>query len=359
MPKPDPYYIEAASKVLDVLALFGEHDEVRLTDVMDRVGLIKSTAFRFLYTLEKKGVIERAPNGRSYRRVRRHRVGFVSISASIAFVSEVERGIQAEAGRCGIDVLLRHHEFDSDLLITQVNELLSSDIRLLLTYNPNEYISHVLADRCAASGVPVIAITFPVPGARVFGVNNYRAGVTGGEGLGEHIARKWGGNVDHVVVLDIPGSSPAQGARITGMIEGLRTRVDVPRGKILHLHPDRRTAPAHPAMREVLAKYSKSRHIAVLCYNDVNALGALAAVEQADRTDDVVILSQGGVEDVRAHLRKRRSAIWGAVAHFPEKFGQRLIPVALRLLRGEAAPAVTYTDHVLLTRANVGRYYPD
>ncbi|MDZ4802917.1 MAG: substrate-binding domain-containing protein [Bryobacteraceae bacterium] len=358
MPKADPYFIEAAAKVLDILALFGEHDEIRLKDVMSRLGLVKSTAFRFLYTLEQKGAIERTPGGLSYRRVRRHRIGFVSISNDIPFVAEVERGIEREAARNGIELILRHHRFDSAALLAQVDELLASDIRLLLCYNPDEYVSHVLADRCANQRVPVVAITFPVPGARVFGVNNYRAGVVGGEGLGEHIARRWSGVLDRAVVLDIPGSSPAQGARITGMVEGLRTRVDLPEERILHLHPDRRTSTAEVAMREVLQAKGRPGRIAVLCYNDLNALGALRAVEAAGRTNDVAILSQGGVAEVREHVRRPRSAMWGAVAHFPERFGQGLIPVLLRLLRGETIPAATYTEHVLLTRSNIARYYP-
>src|SRR5690242_15983146 len=52
--KPDPYLIEAAVKVLDVLELFNSHETVRLTDVVEELGLIKSSAFRLLYTLEHK-----------------------------------------------------------------------------------------------------------------------------------------------------------------------------------------------------------------------------------------------------------------------------------------------------------------
>lgn len=359
MGKPDPYYIEAAARVLDVLDLFGEHDIVRLTDVIERLGLVKSTAYRLLYTLEKKGCIERLPEGRSYRRRRRHRVGFASISDRIQFVAEVERGIAAEAQRAGLELLVRHHEFDPRRLLEGVEALLASGISLLLCYNPDEHQSHVVADRCAQAGVPIVAITFPVPGARLFGVNNYRAGLAGGEGLGERIIRRWSGQVDRVVVLDIPGSSPAQQARVTGMLEGLRKSVVVPPAKVLHLHTDRQRVNAEVALRDVLDRHPRTRRMAVLCYNDVNALGALRAVEAAGRSEDVLILSQGGTAEVRAHLRRRRSALWGAVAHFPERFGQTVVPMVFRILRGEAAPPTTYTEHVLLTCGNVDRYYPD
>ena len=143
------------------------------------------------------------------------------------------------------------------------------------------------------------------------------------------------------------------------MLEGLRQNVTVPNSRVLHLHTERQGATPQVTMRGVLESLPRSRRIAVLCYNDVNALGALEAVEEAGRSEDVAILSQGAVREVRLQLRKRRSAIWGAVAHFPERFGQSLVPLMMRVLRGESIPSTTYTEHVLLTASNVSRYYSD
>ena len=50
---------------------------------------------------------------------------------------------------------------------------------------------------------------------------------------------RWSGALDRVVVLDIPGSSPAQRARNTGMVEGLRRNVRVPDNKLMHIHVER------------------------------------------------------------------------------------------------------------------------
>lgn len=358
MAKPDRYLIEAAARVLDVLELFNQQDEVRLADVIANLGMVKSTAFRLLYTLEAKGLIERMPNGRSFRKRMRYRIGMLSVSKSIPFVAEVECGIEAEAKHAGLDVIIRHHEFDPKRVVREAEALLGLGISLLLCYNPDEHLSHIIADRCSTSGVPVVAITFPVPGARFFGINNYRAGIAGGEGLGEQISRRWAGQVDRVVVLDIPGNSPAQRARNTGMVEGLRRNVRVADTKIVHVHIDRSGEGPAASARAVLNQLPNDRRIAILCYNDLNALGALRAVEEAGRGDHAAILSQGAVEPVRIALRKARSPIWSAVAHFPERFGERLIPHIVRVLRGETAPSTIYTDHVLLTRSNLDRYYP-
>ncbi len=358
MPK-DRYLIEAVAKGLDVLALFTcERDEVRLVDVMEELGLVKSTAFRLLYTLEKKGYIERVPDSRHYRRHRRRRLGLASISQSLSFVADVERGIETAARQYGLDLTIRRHEFDPRLAIIGVDELLSSGVELLIEYNPDEYISHIIADRCAQAKVPVIAITFPIPGAVLFGVNNYRVGLLGGEGLGEKISRQWKGAIENVAILDIPGRSPAQEARINGMLEGLLKSVAPPENGISHMHINRRGTTAELLMTGFLKQHPKARHTAVLCYNDSTALGALQAVNAAGRSGDVLILSQGGASEVRKEIRKARTPMWGAVAHFPERFGTQLVPMAQRMLRGEPTPNTVYTEAVLLTRSNINHYYP-
>ena len=48
----------------------------------------------------------------------------------------------------------------------------------------------------------------------------------------------------------------------------------------------------------------------------------------------------------------------GTTASFPEKYGDKIVPVMLKLLKGETVPPAVYTDHVFLTRDNVGQYYP-
>jgi ribose transport system substrate-binding protein len=359
VPKHDPYFIEAAAKILDVLELFHRGDEeLTVVGVARALKLPKSSAFRLLYTLEHKGYIERAPDERVFRRRRRFRLGFASLSPAIAFTREVDDGILLAAREAGFDVTLLHGEFDPKRTVTNVETLLAQGVDLILIYNPLESLSHVIADRCAEAQVPLVSITFPVPGGRRFGINNYRAGRTGGEGLGDFARRTLGGKVDKVIVLDIPGSSPAQEGRIAGMLDGLRRFLELPDDRVLHLHAAPETRDIRPALAEILADLRQARKLLMLSYNDLNALRAVEVVYDARRAAHAYILSQGGAADARAELRKPGSPLWGAVAHFPERFGERLIPILGRVLRGDAVPMELETDHVLLTRATIKEHYP-
>jgi ribose transport system substrate-binding protein len=356
----DPYFIEAAARILDVLELFrGGQEELSLAQVAIRLKLAKSTAFRLLYTLEKKRFVERIPDTRLYRRRRKSRIGFATINYEIPFVAEVTRGVEEEARRAGLEILVNTHDFDPERILKNVDDLIRCGTDLLIVYNTNEHLSHVIADRCNEANVPAVAITFPMPGARTFGVSNYRAGRTGGEGLGEYVASNWNGEVDCVVALDIPGSSPAQQARITGMLDGLRKFVNIPLRKVLHLQADRNTDVAASLTSRVLKQRRGGRRILIVCYNDMNAMLAMQAVEDEGRAPDVLILSQGGVTEVRREIMRPNTPMWGVVAHFPERFGKRLIPVVTRILNGDPVPMTITMEHLLLTRRNMHEAYPE
>ncbi len=47
-----------------------------------------------------------------------------------------------------------------------------------------------------------------------------------------------------------------------------------------------------------------------------------------------------------------------AVAYLMDRYGQDVLPLALRLLAGETLPPRAVTRHVLITAANVFRVYP-
>ena len=331
----DPYLIEAAASVLDVLDLFRSGREpITLTDVVKRLSMVKSTAFRMLYTLEKKGYIERQAGAGAYSLRRRRRVGFASISSTVPFAVEVNCGIVEAAGKAGIELMVAYNDFDARKIVQNVEDFLIAGVELIIEYNTDEHLSHVIADRCSRANVPVVAITFPVPGATTFGINNYRAGLTGGEGIGQHIANVWQGRIDQIVLLDLLGNSPTQQARVTGMLDGLRKFVAVSESEILHLHASRPKANAGQLIRSLLNRQQSARRILILSFNDDNALSALRSVEEAGRSKHTLILSQGAVTAVRDQLRRPDNPLWGAVAHFPERFGAALMPVVARVLRG-------------------------
>jgi hypothetical protein len=109
----DPYLIKSAAKVLDVLDLFRRSGRpMTLGDVSTRLCLPKSTVFRLLYTLEKKGCLHRIPDTYFYAIKTRPQIGMATASPWITFAAEITRGLRGAASRCGVDLLIATNEID-------------------------------------------------------------------------------------------------------------------------------------------------------------------------------------------------------------------------------------------------------
>jgi ribose transport system substrate-binding protein len=98
-------------------------------------------------------------------------------------------------------------------------------------------------------------------------------------------------------------------------------------------------------MTAALRQMPDVHKIAVICFNDDAALGALKAAQKLHREQDVVIVGQGADRRVRNEMRHPGCRIIGSTAYEPEKYGEKLIPLALKILRGEPVPPAVYIDH--------------
>jgi len=96
------YYIEALSRGLQVLEVFSEASPcLTLTEIASAVGLDKSTAFRFVYTLEKLGYLERDPETKQYRPgLQVLRLGFTALN-SLEMAQIAQPHLKALSAECG------------------------------------------------------------------------------------------------------------------------------------------------------------------------------------------------------------------------------------------------------------------
>jgi ribose transport system substrate-binding protein len=104
-------------------------------------------------------------------------------------------------------------------------------------------------------------------------------------------------------------------------------------------------------------RHARSRHIVVGAINDVSAIGALRAFEEAGRADTCAVLGQNASPEGRAELRQPNTRLVGSVAFFPERYGPDLIKVSLDILNKKPVPPAVFVDHKLLTPMTVDHFY--
>ena len=100
--------------------------------------------------------------------------------------------------------------------------------------------------------------------------------------------------------------------------------------------------------------------MAFVSLSDTHTAEIVSAARKAKREQDVVCVDQGaGTRFTRAEVSRPNSSVVAAVAFRPEKYGDQLIELAQKILRGEPVPPAVYIDHVVLDASNVNSFYPE
>jgi ribose transport system substrate-binding protein len=279
-----------------------------------------------------------------------YRIGFANLTERMPFALQVRLGLeQAAATQKNIELLIRDNDLDRRRALDNVDWFIAHDVDLVIEYQIDAAAGNVIMDRFRQAKIPVIAVDIPHPGAIFFGADNYRAGYLAGEGLGRWIREHWGGSVDLLLGLvdDRAGSTPA--ARLHGGRDGLEAVLGpIPSERVMTLPCPTLMHETEARMREQLASLPDTARIAILAPNDDAALGALAAFEAAGRLDQVVAVGQNADRLGRAAMQRTGFPFVGSTSYSPETYGQRLIELALKILRGEPVPPAVYIEHVFV-----------
>jgi ribose transport system substrate-binding protein len=290
----------------------------------------------------------------------RYKIGFANIAEDFPFAVRVREGIERAAKEAGnVDLVVMNNRMDGQTALNNADNFLVQGVKGVIEFQTDEQFGLAIMDKFNAEKIPVIAIDIPMKGAVFFGVNNTQAGRMAGEGLGNWIKKNWEGKVDALIMLELPQSGPVPAERMKGQRDGLETVVGkIDEAKVKHLDSKNTLEEAHRLVKDALNTLPDARHIAVVCINDDTALGAIGAAEAAGRKKDIAVVAVDGSDRGREEIRKPDTAMVGTTASFPEKYGDKIIPALIRMIKGEKLPDAFYTDHVFLTRDNIAKYYP-
>ncbi len=290
---------------------------------------------------------------RSAQKTRHYRIGFANLTEHDPFPVDVRRGLERAAQEAGdIDLVLADNQLDSLVALQVAERFAEQGLDLVIEYHIDEQAGNRIMDRFQQAGIPVIAVDIPMVGATFFGVENYRAGFMAGEALGQWLIAHWDGCFDRLVILEEPRAGALPASRIQGQLDGLESIAgSIPAGKQLRLNSGNTSDVSEAQVSAVLRQVPHPARLAVISFNDDAALGALTAASKLHREADIVIVGQGADRRVREELRHPGSRIIGSTAYYPERYGEKLIPLAIKLLRGEAVPPAVYMEHTFITAA--------
>jgi ribose transport system substrate-binding protein len=98
------------------------------------------------------------------------------------------------------------------------------------------------------------------------------------------------------------------------------------------------------------------KHVMINTIDDERMQGAINALKQNGRFDDALTISTGcdglGQKQIKAGLED------ASIGYFPERYGEWLVPILEDVMAGNPVPSFTGSNLIVITKANIGKYYP-
>ncbi len=359
----DPYLVKSVIHSSRILSSFRSAGEaLALKEIVQRCGLPKTMCFRLLYTLEKCGMVEKVSTNLYQAIVRPAkqrlcRLGYAAQGTNYQFSREVSSSLERAAREEGIELIALDNRYSAKIAQRNADLLVREKVDLAIEFQTDETIAPIVAAKYREAGIPMIAIDIPHPGATYYGANNYEAGLIGGRYLGRWAKEHWASEADEIIMLELPRAGNLPQMRLTGMLVGINLALPSAKNcRVTHLNGDGEMGTSFEVVRRHL-RVSRSRRILVGAINDVSAIGALRAFEEAGRADTCAVMGQNASPEGRAEMRQANTRLIGSVAFFPERYGPDLVKVSLDILNKKPVPPAVFVDHKLVTPATIDHFY--
>ncbi len=290
----------------------------------------------------------------------RYTLGFANQSEALPFAVELRHGLeQAVASLRDIDLVIADNKLSGREALRVADKLIARDVDLVFEYQIDHQIGSLILDKFNRANIPVIAIDIPMVGATYFGVDHYRAGYVAGVAIGQWLQASWQGSFDRMLVLEEPRAGAIPAARIQGQVDGAAEVLgELPQQRLIFLDSGNTSSISEAQVYKTLQSLPNAHRIAVLSFNTDAAIGALQAARRLGREEHVVIVGQGADRLLLEEIRQPKSRVIGSTTYMPERYGEQMVKLALKILAGEPVPPAVYIKHVFISPDNIDHYYP-
>ncbi|NJL94601.1 MAG: sugar ABC transporter substrate-binding protein [Anaerolineae bacterium] len=291
-------------------------------------------------------------------------LGFSNLSETIPFAVLVREGLEAVAAQHGLELIVRDNAFNNERALENARYFVEQRVDLAIIFHIDERQGEQIRQLLFKVNprIPIIAVDIPIQLEVFFGIDNYQAGYLPGQALGQWINTHWDGQVDKLLVVTEQRAVSTIRERMRGSVEGLRSQValDLNHNK-LDLDGGTRYEITRERVTPVLEGWFQRgfHRIAVSCSNDDTAIGVLDAARALGHEERVAVIGQGANLAVQEFENNPNSHFIASAAYFPERYGERLIDLAQRMLAGERVPLSNHIVPVLVTQENYREALPN
>jgi ribose transport system substrate-binding protein len=276
---------------------------------------------------------------------------------------EIRESFALAARAHPVEMVFYDNQRDDARAVANAEAAIARKVDLYIQYHRGA-ANAVVAEKLRAARIPLLALNYPIVGAPIYTVDNVAAGRIAGEALAQFASRSWRGQpMAAAIIGNLSATTDRVPERAQGVAEALAQRL--PAVRIATLDTKGNPTQVGPLLGKFLGGQSRGK-LLLAATDDTTALAVKAAVEAAGRTQDAAIVSHGVDRSIHGGMNDRKeidptnrgSIVIGSVAFYLDRYGYDVLPLAMRMLRGEAVPPRVVTRHTLITAANVFIEYP-
>ena len=281
----------------------------------------------FVLTGCKGSTKEEQVSGEITEPIKQYKFGYSCITMDNPYFITLEASIRQKVESDGHTLITKDPKNDVELQIQQIQEMIDEGIDAIFL-TPVDWIDITPAiTALKKAGVKIINVDTQVQAIdeidAYIGSDNKNAGTLCGEDLLTRLPD--GGKV---LILECPTMNSIND-RITGFEETIAkkgfdivARADVQGDLGKALETTKTALIENPDIS------------VIMCGNDHSTVGALAAVNDAGRTD-IIIYGVDGSPEIKKELVKEYPLIAATAAQSPKKMGEEAVKVALQIMKGE------------------------
>lgn len=281
----------------------------------------------------------------------KHKIGILAPAVTHGWVAAVAYHAEAQAKDLSDEIEYKiYTSNDAAEMTSQLDDLKTWGAEAIVAFPQWEGMEVPIAE-VVEEGIKVVNFDIEIDVDGVYRVtgDNEEMGTRGAEYIVDKI-----GNEGTVVILDVPSSGSVARLRKQGF-----------ENKIAEIAPDMKLITyatqftREDGLKDMSDILTANPHIdAVFSMDDETSIGALQAIEEANRTDIKVITGGGGSQEYFKMMPENED-IWISSALYSPDMVKEAVKAALSLLKGESVEQVIVIPTQIVDRENYEEFLDD
>ena len=289
------------------------------------------------------------------------KIGYISPSLNAPFYVVLSKYVQKYTVEYGMKFVMADGQDDIIKQITSMEDLIATGLDVLIL-NPLDHKALVPAVESAVKqGVPVFIVDSQIDAEAPYITSVQASNEGNGELIGEWAVRQLGNKEINVVLISGSQGNPVGREKRLGFVRGFVETQLITQGNsnlniVSHGWGNWTLLGGLEAMEDILVAHPDIDLL--VAENDAMGMGALKAIEEAGRSNEILIVAYDGQKEAYELISEGE---FGATAlNSPAELARIVVESVVKYLNGEKLNRIIYTPAVIITSDNVDEYYdPD